>query len=297
MSENATRWTRRISLGSLTLVLGSLVLAMAGCATVRNYGRHPGPRTMGRYAPVDRPFDGNLEVVTFNIQLSKRVDDAIFELSETPELADADFLLLQEMDDLGVERMARLLQYDYVYYPASVQSKNHRNFGNAVLSKWPIRDAGRVDLPHENPKNHQRRIAVWADVVVDGREIRVYSAHTATIWLRTDEREDQVETLARRARDVGEMGEADRRKPVIVGGDFNTVSGHDVRALRAAFAEAGLTCASEGVDHTRNLLWGLRHVTMDHVFVRGLTERSCGRAASTEASDHLPVWVRLELDR
>jgi endonuclease/exonuclease/phosphatase family metal-dependent hydrolase len=246
---------------------------------------------MGRYAPAGRPFDGSLEVVTFNIQLSKRVDDAIFELSETPELADADFVLLQEMDDLGVERMARLLEYDYVYYPASVQSKNHRNFGNAVLSRWPIREAGRVDLPLENPKNHQRRIAVWADVVIDGREIRVYSVHTATIWLRTDEREDQARTLAE------EAGEADPDRPVIVGGDFNTVSGHDVRALRAAFADAGLACASEGVDHTRSLLWGLRHVTMDHVFVRGLTMRSCGRAASTEASDHLPVWVRLELDR
>lgn len=262
-----------------------------GCASVRNYGRHAGPMTQGHYAPDGLEATGTLKVVSFNIKFSRKIDHAIFELSETPELATADLILLQEVDDIGVERMARLLGYDYVYYPASVHTKHDRHFGNAILSRWPVTRSGRLDLPHENPKNDQRRTAVWGDVRVDEHLVRVYSAHTATIWLGHDRRRDQIATLTGHIQSALDEAAVDG---VIVAGDFNSLSTADVEATTRAFEEIGLARVSRDVENTARLTWGLRHATLDHVFARGFTLRGSGKADRTRASDHVPVWVFLQ---
>ena len=48
--------------------------------------------------------DSNIKVVSFNIEFSKEIEASI-DLLQSGELADADILLLQEMDEHGVDEI------------------------------------------------------------------------------------------------------------------------------------------------------------------------------------------------
>lgn len=260
-----------------------LVLLLAGCSPMANYEDAAMPRFAGTHARGGLEFDGTLDVVTWNIRYAERVEEAIAELEATPELRDADLLLLQEMDEDGVWTIARTLAYDYVYFPASVHSENGKNFGNAVLSKWSILDASKIPLPHRNPRNGQMRIAVRAQVDVDGNVVDVYSVHIETPWLPPSQRADQVESTVEPI-DAGDPY-------VIVGGDFNTMTDQGANNMSAIMAEEELTPVSDPeIPTMRAAGIGL---TPDHIFARGFDVIATGVVPVTAASDHLPVWSKL----
>lgn len=260
-----------------------LILLLAGCAATPNYLSLSGPRYGGGYASTPPPNDGAFKVVTWNIKYSRHIDQAIRVLQETPQLQHADALLLQEMDEEGVEAVARALGMNYVYYPASIHVRHGRDFGEAILSPWPLMDDGKILLPHYSPRNGQTRIAVRAAVQTPGRAVLVYNTHTETSLMPPAQRLDQVEAILA---DVG----ADA-SPVIIGGDFNTVTPWEQEALLKtmaqggfiwATAEAGPTVAEMGVG-----------VTMDYLFARGMTPLDADAVSGVDASDHLPLWAAL----
>jgi len=242
-----------------------------------------GPGFVGRLA-VDRPeFDGTVRVVSYNISFGEEVDLAARELGELEDLREADIVLLQEMDETGTVQIARALEYNFVYYPASIHEHHDRYFGNAILSRWPIKDPERIVLPHKNPKNGQQRIAVRAVVAIDNLEVLVYSVHTETAWLSASKRADQVDSL---------VDSIDEGYPyVIVGGDFNTLTPGAVADLEQRFEAAGLERASSGAGPT--VQFESIGLTLDHIFVRGMAILDAGTAEEAQASDHLPIWVTL----
>ena len=142
-----------------------------------------------------------------------------------------DLILLQEMDPDGSAAIARDLGFHHVYAPAVVHSHHGRQFGQAILSPWPLRDAEIVHLPHAHPVNGQRRIALLATADVAGREVRAGSVHTETALLAASLRAEQVVT----ALDAF----ADWDGPVVLGGDFNTVTAANVRDLARLGRSAG----------------------------------------------------------
>ena len=73
----------------------------------KNFVDPTGPRFAGCCAT--EPERSELRVVTFNIQYSVEIDKAIRLFKSAPELRDADFVLLQEMDEDGVRRIADAL--------------------------------------------------------------------------------------------------------------------------------------------------------------------------------------------
>jgi endonuclease/exonuclease/phosphatase family metal-dependent hydrolase len=89
-----------------------------------------------------------LRIVSFNIEFGVHVDSAIGLLTSDPALRAADVILLQEMDGEGTERVADALGFWYVYFPAIYHLRTHREFGNAVLSRWPIVEDRKILLPH-----------------------------------------------------------------------------------------------------------------------------------------------------
>lgn len=251
-----------------------------------NYEDAAMPRFAGTHARGGMEFNGTVDVVTWNIRFGEHVEAAIAELKQTPALQDADILLLQEMDETGVWTIARTLAYDYVYFPASVHPQNGSNFGNAVLSKWSILDARKIVLPHRNPRNGQMRIAVYAQVDIDGRTVDVYSVHIETPWLGPSQRADQVETtIAPIAAQV---------QHVIVGGDFNTLTEQGVEGITAIMAQAQLNPASDATQATMRVA-GVG-ITPDHIFARGFHLVDTGVAPASDASDHLPLWSNLRFD-
>jgi endonuclease/exonuclease/phosphatase family metal-dependent hydrolase len=218
--------------------------------------------------------------VTFNIEYAKRIDAALAALRSHPDLRGADVLALQEMDAPGVERIARELGLNYVYYPASLHPGTRRDVGNAILSPWPLDDDRKLLLPHRSRVLGQGRAAVTARVLVAGRPIRVYSVHLGSpLGTSGGNRRQQAEVILADARAFAE--------PVLVAGDFNSSS------VGRLFEGEGFVWPTKGKGATT------RRFSFDHVLARGLVPRAVAGAGVArevrDASDHRPVWAVLLL--
>jgi len=224
-----------------------------------------------------RAIDGadSVRVVTFNIQYAIHVDRAIALIRTTPELAGADIVTLQEMDEPGTRAIAESLGMHYVYYPATLHPHTHRDFGDAILSPWPLVDDRKVILPHLGRFEHTQRIAVGATVLARGTRLRVYSVHLGT----------QVETPPQAKRDqvAAVMADAAQYPLVIIAGDMNS---HGIGDQFTAHGYRWITQHDPATVHWFN--W-------DHVFLSGFPTTDSARTGVIHdnwgASDHRPVWA------
>jgi endonuclease/exonuclease/phosphatase family metal-dependent hydrolase len=253
-------------------------LALGSCAPAINLLSLSGPRFQGRYAtrpPPSAASDSPLRIVTFNIRFAREIDRAI-EVLRGDSLRGADVLALQEMDEAGVDRIARALGYDYAFYPAVVHPASGRYFGPAVLSRWPIERSWKVLLPHAGWTRGQRRTATAAVLQVRDTRVLAYAVHLETPLQIGDEwRRDQALAVLADA--------ADWRGPVVVAGDFNS------EGIGRLLEREGYHWLTRWVGPT--VAW----FSWDHVFVRGLVSaspRSAGVVWEIRgASDHHPVWA------
>ena len=238
-----------------------------------------GPRFAGTFAhEAARPV---LRVATFNIKYARRIDRAIALFRENALLASTDVIVLQEMNETAVREMAEALHLDYVYYPGAWHPKARGNFGNAILSRWPIANDRKILLPHPGRFRKMLRIAVGATVTVRGLPVRVYSVHLETPGAISEpHRREQVAAI------LEDAGQAPR---VVIAGDFNNTG-----VVVDALTDAGYAWISRGVGRT------LGRFSWDHVFARGLPAPSPAAAAVIRdnygASDHKPVWAELRLE-
>jgi endonuclease/exonuclease/phosphatase family metal-dependent hydrolase len=265
-------------------MLAAVALTVAGCAHTVNLLNPTSPKFEGSYA---HPMVGTgdtetrIRVVSFNIKLADRIEQAV-EVLRSDELRDADIVSLQEMDETGVDRIARALGLNYVYYPGSIHPVRQRYFGPAILTRWPIEDTRKVILPHEAPVRHQRRNATAATINVRGKCVRVYAVHLET-QLRATQREREGQANAILADAAG------TRCPVVVAGDFNS------NGIGKYFEQKGYTWPTEHVGKT------ISFFSWDHIFVRGLglpDSAPAGQVREVQgASDHHPVWASLILTR
>jgi endonuclease/exonuclease/phosphatase family metal-dependent hydrolase len=191
-----------------------LLVTGAACHTPMNYTSVVGPRYAATAAP--RPparEDCVVRVVTFNIQWARHTDSAIALLQSNPSLQDADIITLQEMDDPATRRVAEALGMSYVYYPSTLHPQSKRDFGNAILSRWPITDDRKLILPHLGRFAKTERTATTATVTV-GVPVQVYSVHLAT-WIERGpgQRREQARAV---------VDDAARYDRVILSGDMNS---------------------------------------------------------------------------
>jgi endonuclease/exonuclease/phosphatase family metal-dependent hydrolase len=244
-----------------------------GCTPTINLLNPASPAFFGSYAPAAVSADsGELRIVTFNLKLGRDVPGAIRVLQED-SLAGADIIALEEMDETGVERIARALRLNYVYYPGSIHPTDHRYFGPALLTRWPIDRSWKLLLPHEGLMRHQRRTATAAILRVRGRPLLAYAVHLET-QLKISEagRRDQVETVLQdAARFAG---------PVVIAGDFNS------EGIGPLLVSRGYRWLTDRIGPS------IAFFSWDHIFVRGLAPRRAGVMRDVQgASDHRPVWA------
>ncbi|WP_374689399.1 endonuclease/exonuclease/phosphatase family protein [Promineifilum sp.] len=249
-----------------------------------NYAEPDGPLYTGEHVPAAPATPNELVVVSYNVQYGEAIDETIKAFRTIAPLPEAGIVLLQEMDAPGVERLARELGYNYVYYPSSV-AHDGDDFGNAILARWPIVEPRKVILPGLHPLTGQQRTATRAVVQIGELEVLAYSAHLEIATAPPALRQEQVAALVA---DVPEDAGA-----VVVGGDFNIMTGRGVSALAARFADGELLHGSAGNGPTIKR-YGLRVAAPDHVFARGFNVAGSGVLLGVSASDHYPVWVRLE---
>lgn len=254
-----------------------MALLIAACAHTTNLLDPAAPRFSGDYALLanDSTLVGPIRIVTFNVKLARRVDGAI-EVLESDSLRGADIVTLEEMDDVGADRIARALHLNYVYYPGSIHPTEHKYFGPAVLTRWPIGRSWKVLLPHESRTRHQRRTATAAEIKVHGRTIRVYGVHLETPGGASDAvREEQVQTI------LTDAGKFDG--PVVIAGDFNSYG------IGVYLKHRGYRWLTEWIDPTISIF------TWDHIFTRGLRPARPDAVGVVHqvrgASDHHPVWA------
>ncbi|HYC31348.1 MAG TPA: endonuclease/exonuclease/phosphatase family protein [Gemmatimonadales bacterium] len=251
-------------------------LLVAACATMTNLTDAAGPRFEGAYAaPVHAAGHPPVRIVSFNIRHAREIDRAIAVLAGD-SLRGADIVALQEMDDAGVERIARALSLNYAYYPASIHPASGRYFGPAVLSRWPIQRSWKLLLPHAGWARGQRRTATAAVVRVQDTPLLVYAVHLETpVQISDAERRDQVmAVVADAARHPG---------PVVVAGDFNG-------------STVGPMLRREGyVWETARVGPTISFFSWDHIFTRGLPRPAAISAGVVRdvrgASDHHPIWA------
>ena len=258
------------------LLILALGVVAASCRTGRNYVDSVAPRWVGAAHRPAGARDDTLRVVSFNIQLAERIDSAIAVLDD-PSLRDADVILLQEMDAAGTRRIADQLGMGYVYYPAINYFKTDRDFGNAVLSRWPIEDDAKLILPHRSRFGGTHRIATAATLRIGRRAVRVYSTHFGTIAdVGPGSRRDQLAAIIR---------DAERFDAVIIGGDMNSGT-----VGRSAVANG----YSWPTPDLRTAKLGQRY---DHFFLRGLNLAAPDRVGMVKgnrgSSDHRPIWVEV----
>jgi len=229
---------------------------------------------------------GSFKVVSFNIEHAVKIEQAIKELRTIPELQNAAILLLQEMDEKGTQLIAEQLGYNYVYFPGSFNPKKSKNFGNAILSKWPMTAIEKILLPHAKKSNDRRRIAVAATIVINEKKVRLYSVHLETILLKKSKRIAQSAFLV-------DQIQKDDSDYIIVGGDFNTVFKGYRKTIIQQYQSIGLKWASQEIGSTGSEFLGIIKPVNDHFFTKGFKVINSEKYEQTSASDHYPITIEM----
>lgn len=216
-------------------------------------------------------LDGRLDLAGLHRALTRTAPDVVV-LSEV----DRGWLLNGGHDTLTL--LARRLRMPYVFAPAADPV-----WGDAVLSRWPVRSARTRPLPALGAPTGAQALGVTLDLG-GGRRLAVVATHLQPP-------PDAGPVVQARAVAAFATGYAAGR-PLVLAGDLNTQPGEPafVEFTRAGLVDA-LAAArplpTSPADHPREQI--------DHVFVSpGITAADVAAPPGT-ASDHLPVAVTLTL--
>jgi endonuclease/exonuclease/phosphatase family metal-dependent hydrolase len=210
-----------------------------------------------------------------------RRHDAARIVSVLREIA-ADVVALQEVAPLalddGILRRAHAELGMHVVTGRTL-SKRNVDYGNALLSRFPVRRSANLDL---TVAHHEPRNAIDVRLAVDGHELRVLATH---LGLRPAERREQVKRILH-AFDSAPLG------PAVVMGDVNEwyLWGRPLKWLHQKFAvtHAPATFPARRPMLKLDRIWGHPASALHDVAVH----RS---ALARIASDHLPVLARFRL--
>jgi endonuclease/exonuclease/phosphatase family metal-dependent hydrolase len=276
---------------SLFLLLCLCVSTLAS-ASWRNYTDPNAPIYEGHFSRGPANTTQNFRVITFNIHFAQSLEGIIKFWQQSPQLLEADAVLLQEVvGEPGVlgansaEEIARRLNLNYVYVPAFIHQKNEKDFGVAILSRHPLSDVEKIVLPHPHFLHRTQRTAVGATVHAPGGNFRAYSTHVETLQF-TVWRQRQLDPILRAASKYDGM-------PLIIGGDFNSSPVWQRWFLWSYARRNGWYVATQGVPgSTFQTLGGAVRFRLDHIFARGAQLLNAGKLRSGKLSDHDLIWAQ-----
>lgn len=192
-------------------------------------------------------------LLVFNMERGVHLAELGDFLETCPEARPYDVILANELDDGCVRsgqkdtarELAERLGMNYVFgleFIELVNGEDAKGFhGNAIFSRWPIKQAKIIRLPEQYNWyfDRQRRIggrlAILAELDVKGKSVGVGTIHLEN---RTHGpgRQAQLETILKAA------DEMFPGMPVVLGGDLNTntFDGRDKDAIREIAGDASL---------------------------------------------------------
>ncbi len=229
-----------------------------------------------------------LVVLSFNIEKAKKIELAVSELKKFETNIPVDFYLLQEMDEDGVQSIAKELRLNYLYIPNVYNKLLKKNIGNAILTKGTFGSHSKLILPNKKWVNGRRRHVTVGEVNLGKKKILVYSVHTETSSMKRRKRVEQWDAILEDAR-LRSTG----YKYVLIGGDFNTLFTKDVERLKQKFNAAGFQCATDTAGSTARAFFGLIKPGEDYIFSSGFKVIRSGKIDDSKASDHYPIYTVL----
>jgi len=245
-----------------------------------------------RYASLNLSDNANndketIKVVSYNIKHSRKIKRAIALIRESEVLSDADIILLQEMTPSAVEKIAKALKYNYVFYPAVIHPILDADFGNAVLSKWPILDDHKIILPAIKTKSRER-IAVGCNIDIKGKNVLVYSLHMG-VFVTPTQRKTITSVITDQI--------PNSNKYCIIAGDFNSFTKKDRMHITQSLNTADFEHMTKNIEWTyKQWFFFNRKSTLDHIYAKGLIFIQAGKVEDKSISDHLPIWTELSFD-
>lgn len=211
--------------------------------------------------------------------------------------AQPQLVLLQEVAQQGrrfrgerqVDVLGDLLGFPHRSYFVNVRFGPHRGeYGNAILSQFPITATENVDLTLDGRK---ARSVLHAEIQLPVDEGRTRTLHAFDLHLGLSERERREQL--RRFLQCAPLHRVQARTPVVVAGDFNDVWGSLGQRL---LEPAGFTGAPRRL-RTFPAFAPLR--ALDSIYVRGEVvlhgTHTLRTALTARASDHLPLVTTLQL--
>lgn len=239
---------------------------------------------------------GRFRVVTYNVHkcrgLDRKVDPR--RIVKVLDEIDADIIGLQEVVSIRLKRreddqvrlIADELGYELQFGP--VRTYRAGLYGNAILSRMPIRDSRNYDL---SLHGRERRGCLRADIeMIPGFILHVYNVHLGT---DLSERERQAERLL----GIGVLKRRTLKGPRIMLGDFNDwTQGINAKLLASHFDGEDIRTH---LGTKRTYPGVLPVVHLDHIYYdSALKLRSAVLHRSRTAllaSDHLPIVADFRL--
>ena len=238
-----------------------------------------------------------LRVLSYNIHKCIGGVDRRYEptrIAEVIRKLDADILMLQEVDagvarskgDQQVEVLGEQLGLPYRSWFPNVDVRGGGQYGNAILSRYPLIESSNIDLTIRFKKKRSALHAVLRVRHDDvDRTVHVYNMH---LGLARYERKIQLQKFL----DCQPFAHLHHDTPVVVGGDLNDVYG----GLGELLAPSGF----RGIERRPLTFpaWGPMRA-LDAIFVRGDVDfmrlSRCDSDLARRASDHRPIVAEVRL--
>ncbi|MGQ2905927.1 MAG: endonuclease/exonuclease/phosphatase family protein [Neoaquamicrobium sediminum] len=235
---------------------------------------------------------GRIRVATYNVHGCRGTDGRVdpSRIAEVLTALRVDVAALQELDS-GRSRSGGLdqaraiashMRMDFHFH--AVHQIQGGEYGNAILSAWPLRRVQAAPLPSLG----EPRGALWASVALPGTNVEIITTH---LGLRRRERAMQVSAL------LGPqwLNSPDlRKKPTILLGDFNAVPWSMAYRTLARHFHGALSKGAPTFPSRFALL------KLDHVMTRNgpriVSQDVPQRPPFRTASDHLPLVAHVDVD-
>jgi len=235
--------------------------------------------------------DVTLNVVTFNIHsgLGPNGGLDLEQIAREIESWDPDIVLMQEVDRFrhhsgGIDQpawFADRLGMEYSYGPN--QSPGNGEIGNATLSRFPIVAQSNTHLPNQpGLKDALLRGLLHTTIEVGDTDVSIYNTHLQPAY-------DSLKLSQMRV--VAQSLAADPQ-PMILGGDFNAVSGSQVMSVAGQYLDDVWDSAGVGPDGTSP---GAHRARIDHVLYSSPFVPGTARTIESAVSDHRAVGTTLTL--
>jgi endonuclease/exonuclease/phosphatase family metal-dependent hydrolase len=267
-----------------------LVLALFAIGGAMLWGLFLAPRMITPAAPLDSTWgvpERPLRFVSYNILHCQRGSERVVEEIKQHQ---PDFVLLQEVESRDVIELASRMEMKHhhhprLYHPSVNLDGPKATWGNFILSKHPIYEAGSIPNPGGGS------FGVWATAVVDGKKFVVANVHLSATWNANpihikqsgNNRHKELTALANAWRARGSP-------PIVIGGDFNQIPTGNNWALMTGTWRDALGAIGKD-DNTFGE--GLLRTRIDYFVTTPDWRPTSGGVARPGASDHRLIWVEL----